>query len=468
MHLGPKRLRLYELYFRMEVYDQSVIQKAFAGDKPSAISTLKRELLDQVIRYIYTHHPNNGMRDLDIQIGEASFLKAKGQSNLAMQRIELAIRDALSLHALEPLLRAIEVQQSVADALELPYKDRKDYWPLQEMTFKAIFEQHAVNAVLLQASRLRLRPITEQFEQAVALKAEFEALAPPQHVRNKIKYCKIRFYFERLYDKLEGSLLTALEILRLMDDAPDLLRDPSLREEYFNKMSFSIQVLMAIKNHDDAERLLIQMKTMAERLGSGVGEEPGLYSRYMYSTIVTKLATRQWEAAQLLVKQVFVDVVKEELLSSIAMRPAVLRVCVYASFLNRDYSFARKFIIEVRKSSAHYGTKQLWLTWTGVVYLLSYIEEQDTFLRLACKDIVGWFKIEGCTSEYEQIFLDFVKEVCEDEECKLSPSPLLTLKARLQQLAQNPAYNRYFEMFQIFDWIKSKLENRSFRELVIV
>ncbi len=454
------------LYFNMEVYDRAVIQQAFAGDKPSAISTLKRELLDQVIRYIYAHQPNNGMRDLDIQIGEASFLKAKGQSNLAMQRIELAIRDALSLHALEPLLRAIEVQQSVADALELPYKDRKYYWPLQEETFKAILEQHAVNAVLFQANRLRLRPITEQFEQAVALKAEFEALAPPQHVRNKIKYCKVRFYFARLYDNLETSRQCAEEILAIMDSYPDLLRDPELREEYFNKMSLVIQRLLGDKMYSEAEKVLSRMKEKAEIWSGGVAAEPGMYSRYMYSVIGSKLASRQWQAAQSLVKQVFKDVVQEDLLDSIAMRPAILRIGAFSSFLNRDFSLARKFIIELRKSSAEYGTKKIWLTWTGMIYLLSYVEESDTFLRLAYKDICAWFQAEECTSEYEQVLLLFLKEVCEDEDCKWTSSSLLRFKANLEALAQNRMYNRYFEMFQVFDWIKSKLESLWFRDLV--
>lgn len=468
MLLPPKRLRMYELYFRMEKYDGDMIDAAFPDDKPTNLSTTKRQLLEQMIDYCANDAPNDGMRDLAHLIIEAKYLKFEGQVNLAMERINLAVRAALSLQAMAELLDIIEVRRGLVETLVTVEPDELDYQALEVEGLQHIMAHHLLAAVFSKANRLRQRPAQERLAGVDALEAELEHLPFPALARQQVRYRKIRFSIARIRLDFQASMAEAQGILDALEAHPGLLKDRDLREEYFNKMGFMIAGHADCREFKIAEQLLNKLKAAALRWAGGVQKNPGIYARYMYSSLIIQLNLRNWDVAAILSKQVFKDVVQDDLLKNVDMRAGLLRLSTLTTFINRDFKLTRLFVHVLRKELTEYRP-QVAVIMPGITYLLSFVEQCDPYLKVALKDVSAWYAQLGFTGRYETILLGFFQKVSEDDSSSATTSSLTELRLNLSSLFQDQAYHKFRdEIFPIMEWIAAKLEGLDFRSKVFL
>jgi hypothetical protein len=166
MQLAPKRLRIYEFYRSLETHSRSAVSAAFPNDKRANLATQKRQLLNQISRYLYLTAPYDGIRDLDLLIGEAKRLKMMGQNEVAIEKIDLAIKYAIGMEAMHQLLLAIAVRRSLVASVRGSYPDKHDYRALERMAFDGVAEGLLIGEVFSRVIALRTMPVPVQYQEA--------------------------------------------------------------------------------------------------------------------------------------------------------------------------------------------------------------------------------------------------------------------------------------------------------------
>lgn len=464
--LPPKRLRMYDIYRDMEDYDPELIRAAFPEDTRFNLSSTKRVLLDQITRYVYLHTPHDGIRDLELLIGEGKALMTAGQSKLALEKTEAAIKDATRMEAMDELLKAVRLYRRIREALRERHTGRFDCAALEAKALAGIAERQPIDALFSEASELRSAPVTAQYQAAEGLIRRLEAIPFPVAVRNQIKYRMIRFFVARIRLDAATSIAEATEIVRVIDAQPDLLHDLDLRDDYFTKMNFIIAELADQGVLTEAEARLHKLKAVSIRLYDGVDGNPTQYARYLFAELSLKMAQNEWGTVRTLIKKLNKEVIEQDVLRGVDTRMSILRLGALGAFLIGEFSLARRFILNIKADAGEYSTKTTLLTWAGTMYLLSYVEEQDPYLKIALKDITAWFRLVGCNSPFERALLDFFKEVSEHPDTKASRVSLTRLQDQLAKICADPAYGKYTALLKITEWIQSKLMGVEFRSLV--
>jgi hypothetical protein len=464
--LPPKRLKMYDAYRSTKKHDPEAIRAIFPEDTRQNLSSTKRVLLDQITRYVYLHTPHDGIRDLELLIGEGKALLTAGQGNLALEKTEAAIKGATKMEAMDELLKAVRLYRRIQEALRDRPAGGFDCAALEASALAAIAERQPIDALFSEASALKSAPITTQYHAAEGLAMRLEAVPFPVAVRNQIKYRLIRFFVARISLDAAASLTEATEIVRVIDAQPDLLHDLDLRDDYFTKMNFIIAELSDQGALKEAEARLHKLKAVSIRLYDGVEGNPTQYARYLFAELYLKMAQNEWDIVRTLVKQLNKEVLVQDVLKGVATRLSILRMGALAAFLIREFKLARRFILSIRADRGDYATKTTLLTWAGIMYLLTYVEEKDPYLKTALKDISTWFKLVGCDGPFERALMAFFKEVSEDSDNLASASSLTRLQQSLTKVFEDPAHTMYTEILKIEEWIQCKQRGVEYKSLL--
>lgn len=464
--LPPKRLKMYDTYRSSEEHNPELIRAAFPDDTRFNLSSTKRVLLDQITRYVYLHVPHDGARDLELLIGEGKALKLAGQNNLALDKVDTAIKLAIEMEAVEDLLKAVRLRRSIKEALREKIVDKLDYGELEEVALASIAERHAIEVVFSAANAQRSRPVTEQYHAMAGLEDCLNAIPFPKMIRNQVKYRGIRFFISRVRLDSETSLREAEAITSTLDGHPGIMQDLDIRDEYFAKMNFIISERSDRKELKEAEERLNKLKALSVRWSGGVDGNLTQYARFLFAELSLKMAQNEWGAVRTLVKKLNKEVIEEDVLKGVATRPAILRLGAFAAFLIQDFRSTRRFIMNLKRDTADYATKTTLLTWAGTMQLLSYVEERDPYLKTALKDVAAWFKQVGCDSPLEKALLAFFKEVSEDPDISFSASSLDRLHDALARLFEMPEYGKYKALLKIIEWIEAKRNGIDFKSLI--
>ena len=138
----------------------------------------------------------------------------------------------------------------------------------------------------------------------------------------------------------------------------------------------------------------------------------------------------------------------------------------YAAFLVRDFGLCRRFIRQFRTHYTAYKLKSLTFVWAGVVFLLTYLEEQDSFLGRATKDIEAFLREVGCVGPYETTLLSFFRKVSEGDAVYVTFVALDELRNSLHEVFHHPGGMVHKDAFPIYEWIDAHQAGGDIRDFL--
>jgi hypothetical protein len=464
--LPPKRQKLYDLYRKMEDYDPAVIRAAFPDDTAPSLNLNKNVLLDEVIRYRYDFTPHNGRRDLANLIGEADDLRSDGFEAFAIYRIDAAIRLAIKLESMSDLYTAVKVRQKLVDLSQDVRVVRRELAALEAKAIAGMQETIEIDHIYY-LYQLGLQSENEKAKELDTLFDRLSSTSIPKLYRNRIQYHNVRQFLFQQKRNTVGAMEEALGIIQAAEAKPSLLADTDLREVYFMSVTF-LSVCHA-ENRDflKSDFYMEKLKVLSNTWGGGLGANPGLHARYLYSSLTSRIAIKDWSAAHELSKVVFKEFVQRDVLTNRPIRISLLSLAAYSAFLQKDYQLTRKLLIDMRHSITPSTILSSFsmIAWAGVVQLLSFVDEGNTHLRVVAKEVIAWMKSFGPLGEYELAMIRFYDEVSEDPECHASESSLLNLRGVLVSLFSQPEYAIQAAMFPMIQWIDARLTGQDLRQL---
>lgn len=464
--LPAKRQQIYDLYRKMEVYDESIITAAFPEDTQEGLHRAKSILFDEVIKYIVDFAPFNGRRDLYRLLTEAKHMRETGMDAVALVRINDAIRLAVGMEAVTELLEAIKVRRKLIGAVEPSKRNDDNFLELEEWAIAGSEETTRIDRLEASLYRLSLLPAAEHYAQVGELETMLNETSFPVLVRNQMQYRRVRYHIARQRRDIPTCIHESEAIYSLGNTHKYVLADTDIRETYFHAITFLAVSASEAKDFRTAEHYLDQIKALAKVWGGGLEANPSLNARYIFSSMVVKVYTKDWKAAHELAKKVYQDVVKRNVLNNVSMQTSVLRFALYVAFLNQDYSLARRIAFSLR-SGLDISNKSASIAhaaaFVSLLTLLSYFEQGDPDLRLITKELGGWMKSIGPLGPYETTMLNFFKKVGENVAVTATPSSLLALRDEMILLFKDPQLGKYQSIFPLDIWVEAKLTGRDIR-----
>jgi hypothetical protein len=464
--LPAKRQQIYDLYRKMEVYDESIITAAFPEDTQEGLHRAKSILFDEVIKYIVDFAPFNGRRDLYRLLTEAKHMRETGMDAVALVRINDAIRLAVGMEAVTELLEAIKVRRKLIGAVEPSKRNDDNFLELEEWAIAGSEETTRIDRLEASLYRLSLLPAAEHYAQVGELETMLNETPFPVLVRNQMQYRRVRYYIARQRRDIPICIQESEAIYQLGNANKHVLVDTDVRETYFHAITFLAVSASEAKDFRAAEHYLDRIKTLSKAWGGGLEANPSLNARYLFSSTVAKIYTKDWKAAYELAKRVYQDVVKRKVLNNVSMQASVLRIALYAAFLNQDYALTRRIAFSLQSgldTSNNKASSVHSAAFVSLLTLLSYLEQGDPYIRSATKELGSWMKSLGPLGPYENTILGFFKKVGEDTAYTATPSSLLMLRDELITLFKDPQFGKYQSMFPLQIWVEAKLTGRDMR-----
>jgi hypothetical protein len=461
--LSPKRQKLYDLYHKMEDYDQRLIKEEFHDYSHGTLHALRTHLMDEVIRYIVDFTQHDGRRDLYQLLTEGKHLRAADMHTLAINRLHNAIHLAMEMEAMPELVEAVHETQTLVGLAGASPSEVDELMRVEAWAIMGVEESTQINRLHAALFRIGRLPLAEGFAELDVLEKEIRQLAYPKLIRNQIKYLLIKHSIFKKCSQIVPAMDTSRDIIRISEEYPNVLADASIRDLYFRAITFLAVAHADLKEFELSEVYLARLKTLAKHWGGGLEENPSLLARYTYSSIVGKIGRKDWKAAHDIAKKIFVDVVQKGLLNHVALKSSLVWISALAAFLYRDFRLSRLLLKDLKSGISLSGAmknRPMWIAGISAVHLLSYVEEGDAHLRVAIRDTTKWIHSHNSLDSYNVAILKFLKAVCEDAECKPSAPSLMTLQQELKTLFLNPIYKEYQFMFPILPWIEAKLSGK--------
>jgi hypothetical protein len=264
------------------------------------------------------------------------------------------------------------------------------------------------------------------------------------------------------------SIAAAEGIVVLLDDHPVLMRDQDLREVYAFHLNHLIVSYIDQKRLDKAGRLMGRFEALITEKAGGMQANVGLYAHYAYASLWLAISSKDWAACKSKADMAFKEFVQQENFKGLTIWPAVVLMGAYSAFLARDFGLCRRFIRQFRTHFAAYKLKSLTFVWAGGVFLLTYLEEQDSFLGRATKDIEAFFREVGCVGPYETTLLSFFRKVSEGDAVDVTFDALEELRNSLNAIFHHPEGMMHKDAFPILEWIDAHQASGDIRDFLKV
>lgn len=464
--LPPKRKLLYDVMRKMEDYDESIVLATFPHDTYEALHRTRSILLDEVVKYIVEFAPHNGRRDLNRLMTEAKHLREIGMEDIALARINDAIKLATGMEAVVELYEAIKVRRKLIAVVKPAKRSDTHLVELEKWALAGMEETMQIERLESYLYEMTLLPVAEHYARVQVLEEELGGITFPALVRNQMQYRRLRYYIARQRRDIPTCIAESEAIHRLGMAHSHVLADTDVREGYFHAITFLTTAAAEARDFKAAERYLEQIKALAKTWSGGLEANPSLNASTKFVSLGIKIKSKDWKATHALSQQIFQDVVKRNVLNRVPMQGAVLRLAVLGAFLTRDFGLMRRLNLFLRsefETSTTSASLVHFSAYIGLLTLLSYAEEGDPHIRLATKDIGNWLRTIGPLGDYEKSILAFFKKVGESTDFTPTVPSLLALRDELALMFQSPKFGKYKAMFPLHLWVEAKLTGSDLR-----
>ncbi len=452
----------------MEDYDQTLIKAAFPDFTHGAMHALRTNLMDEVIRYLVDFAEHDGRRDLYQLLSEGKYLRASDMYALATNRLHNAIHLAIEMEAMAELIEAIHEAQTLLDYNAAGRDEVDELMRVEAWAIAGLAESTEINRLHAEFFRVGRMPAAEGLVELDRLAEQVAVIPQPSLVRNQIKLLRVHHSLHKRRSEPRAAMGKNREIISLAESHSHVLADASIRDIYFRSVTFLAVAHADFKEYEQSDAYLDKLKTLAKRWGGGLEENPSLHAFYLYSQIVGKVARKDWKAAYDIAKNTYKDVVQKGQLRHAILRSPLVYFSAMAAFFYRDFGLARKLLLDLKSWLGTTGmgvNRASWVARIGLVYLLSYIEENDEHLGVAIKNTQSWMRTFGPLGEFESTMLEFIKQMSEEAGARPTASSLQSLRAQLESIFEIPHFRRYKDMFPFMAWIDSKLQGKDLRQV---
>ncbi|TND09467.1 MAG: hypothetical protein FD123_1273 [Bacteroidetes bacterium] len=461
----------------LKEYDEAALLKKFRKEAfTNNFSITKSRLYDTVLRSLDVYHHNSSVdaqlwKDLHCAeilykktlydqcakiLSSAKKLARKFEKHAVIEEIHQMEKDLLEKDNYSGLTETgvMELQQDdelIADKIRV----FNDFWNIKTRLFM----------LLNKRGKVRNQEELSDFKKIIdntLLREESSRLSV--NARYLFSHIYSAYYFgigdyEECYVHLQSNVTLVESHAILFRERPNV---------QFSLLTNIIYVGSQLKRYYDVFTNLGKLRRLRAELDTAKNEdmEIKLFSSVLSLEITLYNNTGDFEKAIALIPEI------EEGLEKFAGRLSKLREAYFffnvasAYFGSAKYSQALKWINRLLNDSGI--AENEYIHCMGQIFnLIIHIElKNNDLLAYTVKSTHRYLKLRNRAYKFETVFLQFTEKIVKAPEAENLKSYYKDLMTELHELEKDPFERSAFEYFNFIAWVESKLEKRSFKEIV--
>jgi tetratricopeptide (TPR) repeat protein len=468
-------VRLFDLIEKMEVYDEDLVKKTFKGEKfIKHLPSEKNHLYKLILKSLRSYYSETSIASsLKQEIKNVEILYNKGLFDECTKFIERAKKLAIRYEKFYYLFELISWEKTLLEeAFEngrfvdldvLIQEEQEVLDKLQNLTaYHVLYSK--INYVFRSGGYSRTEENTQIINEIVE-----HPLIKGKNTALSNRAATICYYTQAFCNVAKGNTSVALEkyrkVMQILDDNIDLRTD--LAKRYVRTLSQIIQCLLESRQFEEAEKHLNQLKGLSSMEGF---DTPDASARIETELILSNLkkyihTARFSEGVTVLNEKM--EAMKVQ--NSSLHKEIALRMYYYMAYLNfgaGQHSKALQWLNRVINDNENdlrqdlYGYARLFNI--VVHYELGNIE----LLEYTIKSAGRYLQKRNRDFDIEKLILDQFKKLIRLRTATAKQDQLLDFQDKLNGLAKNEDGKALLRYFDFNAWIKSKLNQSSFEEVL--
>lgn len=470
-------LKLFDVIDQQKTYNEDALLKSIHGEVfARKFPIAKARLFETVLRSLDAYHANSSIdAQLKRQLHFAEILYKKSLYDQCQRILERA-KHLASKH---------EKYSSLSEIVHWEKKliEKDNYSGKEDADLQKILEEDAVIAgriknfndywniksrlfvLLNKKGKVRTKEELQKFKKIIdntLLQKESKALST--ETKYLFNHIYSAFYFgtgdyRKSYQHLKKNI-------SLIETNTELFREePNL---YFSLLTNTIYVGSQLKKYDEVKENMKKLKAIPETLDTKGNEdmEIKLFSSAYSIEITLYITLGEFEKGIQLVPKIEAGLLRfGEKLNPVRKAYFYFNIAVLY-FGAGKFSTALKWINRLLNDNSINESQDIHC-FAEIFNLIIHIElNNEDLIPYAVKSLQRYLSARHRVYRFENIFLDFVNQLMRAKKKEEKISLYKKLNDQFIKLSSDHFEKTVFEYFDFISWTKSKIERKSFREIV--
>ena len=469
---GSNYLQLFNAIDKQEVYcEEQIVQRfsksTFIKHLPSEKNYLYFAILKSLILF---HEGNHEFIELDEIRHFAAVLYSKGLYDQCNKMLTKARKSAVSSELFPELLSIAKLQlellpmiamdgENLQNGFEAILNDEK----LAYEKLHNIHQYHQLYAKFLHLIRAKGELIRNESELELFKGIMNNPLLMDEDKAMSYKSKEMYFFITTTYFFISGNLEKAYEQgIRNLNFLADNLGKLTSVAIYSARISNQCEACLRMKKYDEFEKLLELLKNIET---NSVLEKSKNFYRYHDLLLRYLIVKGDFEEATQLTQSIEEGIKQYEENIHMSRVINMYYYIAYAHFGKGDFRTSLRWISRIISSKT--DLRSDILCFSRLLNLILHIElDNQLQLDYVFKATYSYFIKRERLYKLEDYFLKFLKKNITPFNSKTRRESFLLFKEELLMLLNDPYEHRALEYFDFISWLESKIENRSFMEII--
>lgn len=469
--------RLFDYLDKSESYDETAIFKHFKKETfINHFSIAKRRLYDQILSALDAFHAGNSidaqlykmMHGTDILYKKSLYSQASRLLNSAYKLALKHERNTILLEIENKQQQLLEVKHySSINKAELNEIRKRTNDVLNQIRLKA--ELWLIKSKLFvelnKKGLLRDKQHREQLED-YHIQITQLVIHSDLSISNNYLFHHIEAAYYFAVDDYTNSIIHLSHNLKLLENNLFLLKE--FPNYYFGTLTNAIYVHERLGEYEKANKLLEKLKTFPVTFGLDLSEDLSLKLFLSISSIELSLLTSRGEFSQaekvIPVIESGLNLYEDKITVQRRLFFAYKFAGIYIGLT--DFSEALKWVNQILNTPNVDNNDDI-IAYTHILNLIVHLElKNDQLLPYTIKNTQRYLKTRNRLYPFEQIILRFISGFNKARMDFNEQNAWENLYQELLELQKNESYQTISEYFDFETWVKSKITNQRFDELI--
>lgn len=468
---------LFDYLDKSENYDEKALFKHFKKETfINHFSIAKRRLYDQILSALDAFHAGNSVdAQLYKMMHGTDILYKKSLYSQASKLLNSAYKLVLKHERNTILLEIENKQQQLLEVKHYSVMDKEDLNEIQQRTNDVLNQIRLKSELWFIKSRLfielnkkgllRDRQHRDQLEDYHTQVNQL-TIHSDLSVSNNYLFHHIEAAYYFAIDDYKNSIIHLSHNLKLLEDNLFLLKE--FPNYYIGTLTNAVYVHEQLREYEKADELLKKLKTFPVILGLDLSEDLSLKLFLSTSSIELSLLTSRGEFMQ---AEKIIPVIESGIKLYGDKIPVQRRLFFAYKFAGiyiglNDFSEALKWVNRILNTPNPDNNDDI-IAYTHILNLILHLElKNNQLIPYTIKNTQRYLKTRNRFYPFEQIILRFISGFNKTGMDFSEQNAWTNLYRELSELQKTEDYQVISEYFDFETWVKSKITNQRFDELI--